>query len=133
LARFILLSGRSLVQGVAKEAGKFSDKYLKEVTTCQIDPDDIKDFNIEPGTNVRLTAEDGSSVVLKSTQSSLAPHRGSVFIPYGPYAGILISSKTGGTGMPSFKGITIELEPTTDEVLPIKNLLEVNYSRGISK
>lgn len=128
MVRFTLLTGRSLVQGVGKEAGKFSDKYIQEVSTCQIDPEDLKMLNIKPGDCVRLTTEYGS-VVLKVSSSALV-HRGSVFIPYGPYANLLIGTKTGGTGMPSFKGIPVEVEPAPGEsVHELKELLVKMYGR----
>ncbi|MFN3621869.1 MAG: molybdopterin dinucleotide binding domain-containing protein, partial [Nitrososphaerales archaeon] len=121
--------GRSLVHGVGKEAGKFSDKYIQEVSTCQIDPEDLKTLDIKPGDCVRLTTEYGS-VVLKVSSSALV-HRGSVFIPYGPYANLLIGTKTGGTGMPSFKGIPVEVEPAPGESVPeLKELLVKMYGRS---
>jgi len=128
LVKFTLLTGRSLVQGVGKEAGKFSEKYIQEVSTCQIDPEDLKILNVKPGDYVRLTTEYGS-VVLRVAASSLV-HRGSVFVPYGPYANLLIGTKTGGTGMPSFKGIPVEVEPAPGESVPeIKELLIKTYGR----
>jgi len=128
LVKFTLLTGRSLVQGVGKEGGKFSEKYIQEVSTCQIDPEDLNMLNVKPGDCVKLTTEYGS-VVLKVASSSLV-HRGSVFIPYGPYANLLIGTKTGGTGMPSFKGIPVEVEPAPGESVPeIKELLIKTYGK----
>jgi formylmethanofuran dehydrogenase subunit D len=34
-----------------------------------------------------------------------------VFIPMGPVANELVGSETDGTGMPTFKGLTVEEEP----------------------
>lgn len=128
MVKFTLLTGRSLVQGVGKEGGKFSEKYIQEVSTCQIDPEDLNMLNVKPGDCVKLTTEYGS-VVLKVASSSLV-HRGSVFIPYGPYANLLIGTKTGGTGMPSFKGIPVEVEPAPGESVPeIKELLIKTYGK----
>jgi formylmethanofuran dehydrogenase subunit D len=128
LVKFTLLTGRSLVQGVGKEAGKFSKKYIQEVSTCQIDPEDLRVLNVKPEDCVKLTTEYGS-VVLEVAASSLV-HRGSVFVPYGPYANLLIGTKTGGTGMPSFKGIPVEVEPAPGESVPeIKELLIKTYGR----
>ncbi len=132
LVRLILNTGRSLVQGVGKEAGKFSEKYLQEVSTCQIDPEDLKALNIKPGECVRLTTEYGS-IVLRAASSSLV-HKGSVFVPYGPYANMLIGTKSRGTGMPSFKGIPVEVEPAPGEsVAEIRDLLIRTYGRAMRK
>jgi len=128
LVKFTLLTGRSLIQGVGKEGGKFSEKYIQEVSTCQIDPEDLSVLNVKPGDCVRLTTEYGS-VVLRVASSSLV-HRGSVFVPYGPYANLLVGTKTGGTGMPSFKGIPVEVEPAPGESVPeIKELLIKTYGK----
>ena len=128
MVKFTLLTGRSLIQGVGKEGGKFSEKYIQEVSTCQIDPEDLSVLNVKPGDCVRLTTEYGS-VVLRVASSSLV-HRGSVFVPYGPYANLLVGTKTGGTGMPSFKGIPVEVEPAPGESVPeIKELLIKTYGK----
>jgi len=128
LVKFTLLTGRSLTQGVGKEVSKFSEKYIQEVSTCQIDPEDLKILNVKPGDCVRLTTAYGS-VVLRAAASTLV-HRGSVYVPYGPYANILIGTKTGGTGMPNFKGIPVEVEPAPGEAVPdIRDLLVKTYGR----
>jgi formylmethanofuran dehydrogenase subunit D len=128
LAKFTLLTGRSITQGVGKEEGKFSERYIQEVSTCQIDPEDLNILNLKPGECVRLTTKYGS-VVLRVAASTLV-HRGCVFVPYGPYSNILIGTKTGGTGMPNFKGIPVEVEPAPGEAVPdIKELLVKTYGR----
>jgi formylmethanofuran dehydrogenase subunit D len=35
-----------------------------------------------------------------------------VFIPMGPTANVLIGTETESTGMPPFKGLAVEVEPT---------------------
>lgn len=128
MIKFTLLTGRSLAQGVGKEEGKFSERYIKEVSTCEIAPEDLKILGVKPGDCVRLTTAYGS-VVLRAAASTLV-HRGSVFVTYGPYSNLLIGTKTGGTGMPSFKGIPVEVEPAPGESVPeIKELLIKTYGR----
>ena len=53
------------------------------------------------------------------------------FIPYGPWANLIMDPQTHGTGMPSLKGISAEIEPALDqEVLPLLELLQINYRKG---
>jgi len=124
-----LLTGRTIGQGQGKEYGKLSDDYWKSVAICEMDPDDIKRLKIKEGQNVKITTDFGS-VVVKAFESARAPHPGSAFIPYGPWANLLVNSKTHGTGMPSFKGISAEIEPAPKEkVLSLLNLLKEHYKR----
>jgi len=118
-----LLTGRTIDQGKGKEMGKLSKEYLDSVMICQMDPNDMKFLGVKENTNVKVATEFGS-VVLKAVKSARAPHPKVVFIPYGPWANLIMNPKTHGTGMPSFKGIPAEIEPTPNEkVLSLQELL----------
>lgn len=117
-----VLSGRTLRQGVGKEAGKTSDRYRTSVSVCEMHPEDIAALQIKSGENVRLKTAYGS-VVLKSASSTQFPRRGFVYVPYGPYANQLFSTDTGSSGMPTFKGVSATVEPAGDE--PVKTLEEL--------
>jgi formylmethanofuran dehydrogenase subunit D len=118
-----LLTGRTIDQGKGKEMGKLSKEYLESVVICQIDPNDMKSLGIKENTNVKVTTDFGS-VVLKAVKSIRAPHPKVIFIPYGPWASLIMNPTTHGTGMPSFKGIPAEIEPAPNEkVLSLQNLL----------
>lgn len=124
-----LLTGRTIGQGQGKEYGKLSDEYWKSVAICEMDPDDIKRLKVKGGQNVKVTSDSGS-VVVKAVKSARAPHPGSAFIPLGPWANLLVNPRTHGTGMPSFKGIPVEIEPAPKEdVLSLPNLLKEHYKR----
>ena len=124
-----LLTGRTLRQGKGKEQGKLSELYWKSVATCEIDPTDLKTLGVKENTNVKITTDYGS-VVVKAVKSLRAPHPGAVFVPYGPWASIIVNPKTHGTGMPSFKGITAEIEPApTETVLKLPELLKQQYKK----
>lgn len=128
--RITLLTGRTVDQGVGKECGKLSNEYYQSVTFCEIDPDDMKVLGIREGDNVKVKTKSGS-VVLKALKSARAPHPKIIFIPYGPWANIVIDTPTHGTGMPSFKGILAEIEAAPDEkVLSLPNLLKEYYRKG---
>lgn len=118
-----LLTGRTIDQGRGKECGKLSKEYLDSVTICQMDPNDMKFLGIRENNNVKVATDIGS-VVLKAVKSARAPHPEVVFIPYGPWASLIMNPKTHGTGMPSLKGIPAEIEPAPNQkVLSLQDIL----------
>ena len=103
--------------------GKLSYVYLKDVTQCQIDPKDIKALKLRKNTNVRVTTKFGS-VVLKAVESLRGPHPKMIFISYGPWASVISDPETHGSGMPSLKGMSGELETAPNEkVLTLQELV----------
>jgi len=125
----IVLTGRSLAQGRAKER-KFSDEYMQASAACEIDPDDLASLGIQAGQNVRLVNGRGS-VVLRAVQSSQAPHRGMVFVAYGPWVNVLMDPDSDGTGMPTLRGIEVEVLPATgEEVQELRGLLGRHGLKG---
>ncbi len=124
-----LLTGRTLRQGQGKEQGKLSEQYWKSVAICEMDPDDMKHLGIGENENIKIATESGS-VVLRAVKSMRAPHSGIVFVPYGPWVNLIMNSKTHGTGMPSFKGVTAEVEPApTEHVLSLPELLKRHFKK----
>jgi len=129
MIKVILITGRSLDQGVSKELGKFSKEYMEKVAVCELDPEDLKLLGVSPGQNVKVKTKYGE-VVVKATESTQAPHKGIAFIPYGPWASILMPSVTESTGMPSLKGIEATIEPATDkEILDPEKLIKMVVGR----
>ena len=127
-SRFILETGRTIYQGVAKENGKLSDEYFKSVSICEMDPEDMKEMGIRENQNVKITTEFGS-VVLKAIESLRAPHRRIIYVPYGPWSNLVVSPHTHGTGMPSLKGIPAEVEVSSEKVLKLPDLLMKYYRK----
>jgi formylmethanofuran dehydrogenase subunit D len=128
--KVILLTGRTLRQGQGKEYGKLSERYWKSVAICEIDPDDMKKLGITEGNSVKIGTDYGS-VIVRAVKSLRGPHAGRVFIPYGPWANVIINPKTHGTGMPSFKGVqaTIERALSKEEVLTMPELLQRHFKK----
>jgi len=125
----IVLTGRSLAQGRAKER-KFSEEYMLASTACEVDPDDLSSLGIQAGQNVRLVNGRGS-VVLRAVLSSQAPHRGMVFVAYGPWVNVLMDPDSDGTGMPTLKGIEVEIQPAPgEEVRELRGLLRGHCPKG---
>ncbi|MEM2250068.1 MAG: molybdopterin dinucleotide binding domain-containing protein [Candidatus Bathyarchaeia archaeon] len=125
-----LLTGRTIEQGAGKERGKSSKEYVESVSVCYMDPEDMKRLGIRDGTNIQVSTAFGS-VVVKAKKSLRAPHPGVVFIPYGPWANVVVDPETNGIGMPSFKGIPASVEPAPDKpVLGLEGLLKTIFRKG---
>lgn len=125
----ILLTGRTIYQGVGKECGKLSDEYWRSISICEINPEDLKFLGLKENDSVRVTTSFGS-IVLTAIEPLRASNAGTVFIPYGVFANVLIGTKTHGTGMPSFKGIPAELEPAKGEKpMKVRELLKEYYGK----
>ncbi|MDQ1280701.1 MAG: formylmethanofuran dehydrogenase subunit [Thermoproteota archaeon] len=126
--RFLLETGRTIYQGVAKENGKLSEEYFQSVSICEMDPEDMKELGIRENQNVKLTTEFGS-VVLRAVESLRAPHRRIIYVPYGPWSNLVVNQNTNGTGMPSLKGIPVEVEASSEKVLSLPDLLTKYYRK----
>lgn len=125
-----LLTGRTIEQGVGKEHGKSSKEYEESVSVCYMDPRDMKKLRIKDKTNIQVSTAFGS-VVVKALKSLRAPHPGVIFIPYGPWANVVVDPETHGIGMPSFKGIPATVEPAPEKpVLGLKELLKLQFRKG---
>jgi len=125
--RVMLLTGRTIEQGVAKERGKASKEYMESVSVCYMDPEDLKKLGIKEKTDV-LVSTDFGSVVVKALKSLRTPHVGMIFVPYGPWANVVVDPETHGIGMPSLKGIPAEVEPAPDKsVLSLGELLREQF------
>lgn len=128
--RFTLLTGRSIYQGSGRERGKFSPDYWKSVSICEMDPEDMKLLKVRDNELVKVSTSFGS-VIVRAVSSMEAPHRGIIFIPYGPLANLVVDPRTDGTGMPSFKGLKADVEPAPKEaLLSLEELIKKYYGRG---
>ena len=123
----ILITGRTVYQGTEKERGKLRPDYEEVASSCFMDPEDAKALGIRDGDRVRVTTDFGS-LVLTARVVRDGQQKGIIFVPYGPWASILSSHETDGTGMPSLKGLRARIEPAPGErVLSLKELLERFY------
>jgi formylmethanofuran dehydrogenase subunit D len=125
-----LLTGRTIDQGTTKEIGKLSDAYRENVAICEIDPKDLQGLEIKENSNVKILTQHGA-VVVKAKASKRAPHPNIIYMPYGLWANVVVDPQTHGTGMPSFKGITAEIQPAPAEnVSSIPELLKQTFRKG---
>ena len=124
-----LLTGRTIEQGVGKERGKASREYVESVSVCYIDPEDLKRLGIKEKTNVQVSTKHGS-VVVKAVKSLRGSHLSVIFIPYGPWANVVVDPETNSIGMPSLKGIPAEVEPAPNRpLLGLEELLREQFGR----
>lgn len=123
-----LITGRTIEQGVGKESGKHSKEYFESVAVCYFDPEDIKKLSIKENSQI-LVSTDYGSVVVKVLKSWRAPHQGIIFIPYGPWANAVVDPETHNIGMPSLKGITAVVEPTTSPILSLEEFLKKEFGK----
>jgi formylmethanofuran dehydrogenase subunit D len=128
--KVILLTGRTIEQGVGKERGKASEEYFNSVAVCYVDPKDLKRLGAKTGTNVRVSTVYGS-VIVRALKSLRGPHQGVVFIPYGAWANRVVDPETDSIGMPSLKGILAEIAPAPQEAVQgLKQLLKEQFGKA---
>ena len=125
----ILITGRTIDQGVGKEMGKGSKEYFDSSALCFIDESDMKKMGIKSRANVKVTSKYGS-VIVKATKNPYGSSPGLVFIPCGLWANAVCGDETFGMGMPLFKGFQVEVEPAPNQaILTLDELLKEEYGR----
>ncbi|MGD8544808.1 MAG: molybdopterin dinucleotide binding domain-containing protein [Candidatus Bathyarchaeota archaeon] len=124
-----LITGRTIEQGVGKEQGKTSTEYTESVSVCYIDPEDLSRLGIKEKANIHVSTDHGS-VIVKALKSLRGPHPGIIFIPYGPWANVVVDPETHEIGMPSLKGIPASIKPASGKsVLTLKELLKEQFEK----
>jgi formylmethanofuran dehydrogenase subunit D len=125
----ILITGRTIDQGVGKEMGKGSKEYFDSSSICIIDEADMRKLGIKSRSNVKVTSKYGS-VIVKAQKNPYGSNPGLVFIPCGLWANAVCGDETFGMGMPLFKGFQVEVEPAPNQVvLTLDELLKEEYGR----
>ena len=117
-----LITGRSIPKGMGKEYRKLTEKYRYSVTVCEMNEKDMAVLNVKPGNNIKLTTECGS-IIVKVVKPIQEVPPGVIYVPYGPWINMIMASATDGTGMPSLKGITVEVESTSEDVEKLEEIL----------
>ena len=96
------------------EGGKEKPAYTDACGIIEIDPVDFKRLGAYRSTNVRVKSDFGT-VVVKAVEATQGPHPGLAYIPMGPWANAVIDPNTYGMGMPTFKGVPIQVSVATNE------------------
>ena len=108
--RFILIPGRTSKQGCGISEGKFGTSYQSETNTLQMASADMQRLGLSNGDTVRLTSEQGQVDVAVSAAKGDELPAGLLFIAYGDLSSRLMSGETHGSGMPTSKGLDVDLE-----------------------
>ncbi|PCN50617.1 formylmethanofuran dehydrogenase subunit B [Candidatus Geothermarchaeota archaeon ex4572_27] len=124
-----LITGRTMDQGRAMEEGKFLAGYVDKCAVIELDPDDLSKLGVQPGSNVKVRTDYGE-VVVKAVASP-SPHPGVAFIPMGPWANAVVNPNTYGSGMPTLKGVKALVEPTTEPVKQLPELLSTMTTKPV--
>ena len=107
---FILSTGRTSRQGCGVSEGKFGKTYQEETHVLQVAPEDMRRLGLAEGDKVRLTNETGRfEVAVKAAKGDELP-TGMLFIAYGELSSRLMDGDTHGSGMPTSKGLDVQLE-----------------------
>ena len=104
---FVLITGRSTTQGKSLHLGKESKEFLDEVLGVQMSADDMQRRGLTEGAEVRVRSDFGE---MRGCAKKADLPAGLVFIAYSVYCNALIGGDTGGTGMPDFKGLRVDVE-----------------------
>ena len=123
-----LVSGRTSQQGVGLEVGKTSEQYFESASLVELSGADADALGALDGQPVMVSTAHGSVVV--SARRSQGLGEGVAFFPYGPWANQVFGSDTGGTGMPSFKGVRATIEPAEGGSVPTLTELVEGLRRG---
>ena len=107
---FILIPGRTSRQGTTLNEGKLTAAYQDEISTLQMNPDDMRRLSLQHGDHVRLRTGQGQvELACQAAKPGELPP-GLLFMPYGDLSSRLMGGETHGTGMPDSKGLDVELE-----------------------
>ncbi len=107
---FIFIPGRTSDQGCGISEGKFLEKYQREINSLQVAPGDMTRLGLVEGDRVRLTSQDGQVEVSVVPAKADELPQGMLFIAYGDISSRLMGGDTHGSGMPTSKGIDVQLE-----------------------
>lgn len=120
--KVILNTGRTAEQGVGLEFGKSSQEYYKKVAVALLNGEDMSELGVKENEVIRISTSFGS-VNVKCEKGKL--DRGKIFMPLGPWAGLIIGTDTEGTGMPLAKGMEAEISKTEDKPTSLERILEI--------
>ena len=109
-ATFILIPGRTARQGTTMNEGKLTKGYIEETNTLFMNPDDMAQLGLKNGDRVRVKAEHGQVEILCQAAKPGELPSGLLFLPYGDQSSRLMGGETHGTGMPTSKGMDVEVE-----------------------
>ena len=110
---FILIPGRTSRQGTTLNEGKYTDDYVDETSTMQVNAQDMLRLGLKTGDLVRVWNECGEiTLPIKTAPGDELPP-GLLFMSYGPLSCRLMGGETHGSGMPDSKGLDVFMTKAT--------------------
>jgi formylmethanofuran dehydrogenase subunit D len=107
---FILIPGRTSKQGCGISEGKYGETYQTEINQLHVSETDMQRLEIEKGDRVKLTSPFGQvELPVVPVKGDDLPS-GILFLAYGDLSSRLMGGDTHGSGMPTSKGLDVELE-----------------------
>jgi len=119
----ILTSGRTIEQGITLVGIKISEEAKKFTGVCYLDPEDMETLKLKENDRVKIFTSEGE-IVIFARVSKDAPHKGIVFMPLGIYANWVTPTGKAGIGVPKYKGIEAKIQPTTEKVPEVEELIQ---------
>ena len=116
LTDVVLVTGRSLKQGIGLELGKTSEDYFNSVSYVEVNSKDAASFGLKDGAPGSLSTDHGE-IVLNWRVSEGLP-QGLVFVPYGIWANQVLGCDTKCTGTPQFKGVKAKITSAEGKHVP---------------
>jgi formylmethanofuran dehydrogenase subunit D len=110
-----IITYRDIFQDKAMIENRFGEEYKNNSAVIKLDPADFKQLNVKKGDTVILKNSYGRIVVKAEESGSETPHKGIAYMPKGPWANMLVSDETGGTGVPKFKDISVTVTSAKGE------------------
>ena len=125
----LLLTGSTIEEGrLAKGGDKFTDDYTIECACCWIS---LSDFVLlRSPDKVKVTSKNGKHSVAVFTKCTDSVCPGQVFMPRAIWSNVIIDPDTLSTGSPLYKGGSVIIEPTEEEVLSAEDVVLRVYLGG---
>ncbi len=102
-----LITGRTLEQAKGMHGGKTEEEYKQAVDKAFLSPEVLDKLSLKEGDEAIFKTSYGQVCVRVYADAGLPSDV--VFVPMGPTANALVGSDTDGSGMPSFKGLQVEV------------------------
>ena len=104
---YLLISGRTTDQAKGMHLGKHTHFYHEAVSMLEMNALDMEGEILSDGDSVIISSTWGEA---EGWVKAADIPRGMVFIPMGPVANAVSGADTEGTGMPLFKGFSVDIK-----------------------
>ncbi len=110
-----IVTHRDIFQNAALESSRFTEEYEKLSAVINIDKQDMDRIGIKDNDTVVVRNSSGKIAVLAQGSGYEEPHPGVAYMFNSPWSNALVSSETGGSGVPAFKSIKAVISKAKDE------------------